>query len=109
MPPLAFGLVVWRRHGAVGLCATGVDEAKFAGTPDVSALNDLGAWFGEQKNYSCAAQVFATSLQMDPKQKDMPHVAFMFGASLYHVGDTKEAIAALREAENLATGSSSFI
>jgi len=74
-------------------------KAKFAGTPDVSALNDLGAWFGEQKNYSCAAQVFATSLQMDPRQKDMPHVAFMFGASLYHVGDTQEAIRALREAE----------
>ena len=74
-------------------------SAKFAGTPDVSALNDLGAWFGEQKNYSCAAQVFATSLQMEPKQKDMSHVAFMFGASLYHLGDTREAITALREAE----------
>jgi tetratricopeptide (TPR) repeat protein len=74
-------------------------KAKFAGTPDVSALNDLGVWFGEQKNYSCAAKVFATSLQMDPKQKDMSHVAFMFGASLYHTGDTKEAIPALREAE----------
>ena len=58
-------------------------KAKFTGTPDVSALNDLGAWFGEQKNYTCAAEAFATSLQMDPKQKDMPHVAFMFGASLY--------------------------
>ncbi len=74
-------------------------KAKFAGTPDVSALNDLGVWFGEQKNYSCAAKLFATSLQMDPNQKDMSHVAFMFGASLYHVGDTREAISALREAE----------
>lgn len=74
-------------------------KSRFAGTPDVSALNDLGVWFGEQENYSCAAKVFATSLQMDPSQKDMSHVAFMFGASLYHVGDTKEAIAALREAE----------
>ncbi len=74
-------------------------KAKFAGTPDVSALNDLGAWFGEQKNYTCAAQVFATSLQMDPRQKDMPHVAFMFGATLYYAGDIKEAIAALKEAE----------
>ena len=74
-------------------------RAKFAGTPDVSALNDLGVWFGEQKNYSCAAKVFATSLQMDPKQNDMPHIAFMFGASLYHMGDTQEAIPVLREAE----------
>ena len=74
-------------------------KAKFAGTPDVSTLNDLGVWFGEQKNYSCASKVFATSLQMDPKQNDMPHIAFMFGASLYHMGDTREAIPVLREAE----------
>jgi tetratricopeptide (TPR) repeat protein len=74
-------------------------RARFAGKPDISALNDLGVWFGEQKNYSCAADAFATSLQMDPKQKDMPHVAFMFGASLYLAGDVKEAIAALQEAE----------
>jgi tetratricopeptide (TPR) repeat protein len=74
-------------------------KAKFTGTPNPDALNDLGVWFAEQKNYNCAADAFATSLQLDPKQKDMPHIAFMFGGSLYLAGDTKEAIAALREAE----------
>jgi tetratricopeptide (TPR) repeat protein len=74
-------------------------KAKFAGTPETAALNELGVWFGEQKNYTCAANAFATSLQMDSKQKDMPHVAFMFGASLYLAGDIKEAIAAMQEAE----------
>lgn len=74
-------------------------KARFTGTPDPDALNDLGIWFGEQKNYSCAADAFATSLQLDPKQKDMPRVAFMFGGSLYFAGEDKEAIAALREAE----------
>ena len=74
-------------------------KAKFRGTPNPDALNDLGVWFGEQKNYNCAADAFATSLQLDPKQKDMPHIAFMFGGSLYLAGDAKEAIAALSEAE----------
>lgn len=74
-------------------------KAHFTGKPDPAALNDLGVWFGEQKNYECSAQAFATSLQMDPQQKDMPHIAFMFGASLYLSGDAGEAIAALREAE----------
>ena len=74
-------------------------KAKFAGKPDTAALNDLGVWFGDEKDYNCAANAFATSLQMDPKQKDMPHVAFMFGASLYLVGDIKEAITAMQEAE----------
>ena len=71
-------------------------KARFSGKPDPAALNDLGVWFGEHNNYTCAAEAFATSLQMDPKQKDMPHVAFMFGASLYYAGDIKEAIAALQ-------------
>ena len=74
-------------------------KAKFAGTPAAGPLNELGVWFGEQKNYSCAANAFATSLQIDAKQKDMPHVAFMLGASLYLAGDIKEAIAAMQEAE----------
>jgi Tfp pilus assembly protein PilF len=74
-------------------------KARFTGKPDAGVLNDLGVWFGEQKNYSCSADAFATSLQMDPHQKDMPHIAFMFGASLYLAGDTKEAIPALQEAE----------
>jgi tetratricopeptide (TPR) repeat protein len=74
-------------------------KARFSGKPDPAALNDLGAWFGEHDNYNCAAEAFATSLQMDPKQKDMPHIAFMLGASLYYAGDAKEAIPALQAAE----------
>ncbi len=72
---------------------------RFSGKHDTAALNDLGIWFGEQKNYTCAADAFATSLEMDPHQKDMPHIAFMFGASLYMAGDVKEAIPAFEEAE----------
>lgn len=74
-------------------------KERFSGKPDTAALNDLGIWLGEQKNYTCAADAFATSLEMDPHQKDMPHVAFMLGASLYMAGDVKEAIPALQEAE----------
>jgi len=74
-------------------------KARFTGKPDPAALNDLGVWFGEHENYSCAAEAFATSLQMDPKQKDMPHIAFMFGASLFYAGNGKDAIPALQAAE----------
>jgi len=104
--PIKFGLLIALSVAACGsalaqtLCAPPESmKAKFTGTPNPDALNDLGIWFGEQKNYNCAADAFATSLQLDPKQKDMPHIAFMFGGSLYLAGDTKEAIAALREAE----------
>jgi tetratricopeptide (TPR) repeat protein len=67
--------------------------------PTVAALNDLGVWFGDHTQFECAADVFAASLQMDPTQKDAPHVAFMFGVSLDLSGDIKEAIPALQQAE----------
>jgi Flp pilus assembly protein TadD len=74
-------------------------KARLSGKPDSEALNDLGVYFAEQKNFSCSADAFATSLQMDGHQKDMPHVAFMFGASLYLAGNMKESIDALHGAE----------
>jgi tetratricopeptide (TPR) repeat protein len=76
-------------------------KPRLQGKPTVEALNDLGVWFGEHKQFDCAANVFATSLQTDPNQKDAPHVAFEFGVSLELSGDTKEAIPAMQEAEQL--------
>jgi Flp pilus assembly protein TadD len=74
-------------------------KAQLQGKPTAAALNDLGVWFGDHKQFDCAANAFATSLQLEPGQKDAPHVAFMFGASLDLSGDVKEAIPALQEAE----------
>jgi Flp pilus assembly protein TadD len=76
-------------------------KTQLQGTPNAAALNDLGVWFAGEKKYDCAANAFATSLQTDSDQKDVAHVAFMFGASLFLSGDAKEAIGALQEAEQL--------
>jgi len=76
-------------------------KAQFQDKPNAAAYRSLGLWFAEQKQYDCAANAFATSLQMEPNQKDAPHLAFMFGSSLYLSGDVKESIPALQEAEQL--------
>jgi len=76
-------------------------KAQLHDKPSAAALTDLGVWFAGQQKYACAANAFATSLQMEPNQKDIAHVAFMFGVSLYFSGDTEEAIAALQQAEQL--------
>jgi tetratricopeptide (TPR) repeat protein len=76
-------------------------KARFQNKPDAAAYTDLGVWFADQKNYACATDAFATSLQMEPNQKDLPHVAFMLGVSLYFQGEAKDAIAALQQAEQL--------
>jgi tetratricopeptide (TPR) repeat protein len=76
-------------------------KARFQDKPDAAAYTDLGVWFADRKNYACATDAFATSLQMDPHQKDLAHVAFMLGVSLYFQSDAKDAIAALQQAEQL--------
>jgi Flp pilus assembly protein TadD len=76
-------------------------KAQLQDKPNAAAFTDLGVWFADRQQYGCAANAFATSLQMEPDQKDVAHVVFMFGASLYLSGNTKEAIGALQEAEQL--------
>jgi Flp pilus assembly protein TadD len=102
------GLMVWpclysAASPATAQTCTPPDTMKshLLGEPDAAAFTDLGVWFAEQKNYACAANAFASSLQKDPNQKDVGHIAFMFGVSLYYSNDAKEAIPALQEAEKL--------
>jgi Flp pilus assembly protein TadD len=67
--------------------------------PTADDYTDLGFWFASHKQYACAADAYATSLQTDPAQKNASRVIFMFGSSLYLSGDLQEAIPALQEAE----------
>jgi Flp pilus assembly protein TadD len=76
-------------------------KARLENKPDADAYKDLGVWFADQKQYTCAADAFATSMQLAPDQKDAPHVIFMLGASLYLSGDATEAVTALQQAEQL--------
>ena len=76
-------------------------KAQLQGSPKAAAYTELGVWFAGQKQFACAADAFASSLQTDPAQPDLAHVAFMFGVSLYYSGNTGDAIAALLEAEKL--------
>jgi Flp pilus assembly protein TadD len=78
-------------------------KAKLQDKPNAAVFTDLGVWFAEKEQYACAANAFATSLQMEPEQPDAAHVVFMFGVSLYFSGDSKEAIAALQQAEQLGS------
>jgi Flp pilus assembly protein TadD len=80
-------------------------KAQLKDNPNAAAYTDLGVWYADQKQYSCAADAFATSLQLDPNQKGAGHVAFMFGVSLYFSGNTKDGITALQEAEQVGYNS----
>ncbi len=76
-------------------------KPKLAGTPSVESINDLGVWFAQHQQFDCAVQAFATSLQTDSEQRDLPHVIFEFGAALLYSGDTGASVTAFRQAETL--------
>ena len=92
-------------HGQAPCAPPDSMKTQLEGNPKASAYTDLGVWYADQKQYSCAADAFATSLQMDPNQKGAGHVAFMFGVSLYFSGNTKDGITALKEAEQVGYNS----
>lgn len=74
-------------------------QASLRNSPAAAVYTDLGIWYAGQKQFACAADAFATSLQMEPDQKEAGNVAFMFGSSLYFSGDAKGAISGFAEAE----------
>lgn len=76
-------------------------QAKLRGSPAAGDYTELGIWFAQHQQFDCAADAFGSSLQADPRQRDYPHVVFMFGSSLYLAGDLKEAIPSLQQAEQL--------
>ena len=76
-------------------------KAALTGKPSAGALNDLGLWYADNRQYACAADAFGASLQAEPKQKDVAHITFMFGVSMDLSGDSKGAIGALKQAEQL--------
>ena len=83
-------------------CAPPPDlKPKLTATPSVETLNDLGVWFAQHDEFTCAAQAFASSLQTDLQQPDLPRIVFEFGAALFFSGDTAGSITALQQAETL--------
>ena len=73
-------------------------KAQLASKPSADAYADLGKWFGERKQYRCAAQAFASAFKLQP---DSASFATMWGLSLYSAGETEAAIDPLRRAASL--------
>lgn len=100
--PAACLLIGTRFIAAQSPCVPPDDmKPQLQGKPTAEALNNLGVWFADQKQYACAADVFASSMQLEPNQKDVAHIAFEFGVALDLSGDLKEAIPVFQEAEQL--------
>jgi Flp pilus assembly protein TadD len=79
-------------------------QAKFRAAqakPTAALYNELGIWYASHQQYDCATDALGQSLQLEPSQPDLAHVAFMFGASLFLGGQTNDAVTALQEVEKM--------
>jgi Flp pilus assembly protein TadD len=59
---------------------------------------ELGNWFGDRKQFQCAAEAFASAFELKP---DSASLAYLWGLSLYSGGDIQGAAEPLRVAEKL--------
>lgn len=73
-------------------------RSSLQGHPTAETFADLGIWFGEQKQYACAADAFAASLRIQPNSAN---VTFMFGVSLFLSGHAEDAVTALQVSEEI--------
>ncbi|MGA3047069.1 MAG: tetratricopeptide repeat protein [Terracidiphilus sp.] len=70
-------------------------EARLEGKPTADAYADIGKWFGDRKQFQCAAQAFAEAVKLQP---DSATLNYMWGLSLYSAGDLLTSVSPLRQA-----------
>ena len=73
-------------------------RADLQGKPTAEKYANLGAWFGDQKQFGCAAEAFASAVKLQP---DSESYQYMWGLSLYSAGHPAEAEEPLRAAARL--------
>jgi len=73
-------------------------KADLEGKPSAETYADLGAWFGNQKQFGCAADAYASAAKMQP---DSESYQYMWGLSLYSASRAAEAEEPLRTAARL--------
>jgi tetratricopeptide (TPR) repeat protein len=75
--------------------------ADLKGRPTAETYAKLGTWFGDQKQFECAAEAFASAVKLQP---DSASLNYMLGLSLYSAGKVQEAFDPLEQAARLNPG-----
>jgi tetratricopeptide (TPR) repeat protein len=73
-------------------------KARLESKPNADAYADLGKWFGDRKQFECAAQAFGAAANLQPGSASLN---YMWGLSLHSAGDLRAALAPLRQAASL--------
>ncbi|MGA7858016.1 MAG: tetratricopeptide repeat protein [Terracidiphilus sp.] len=73
-------------------------KARLATKPSEQVYVEIGNWFGDHKQFDCAAAAFASAVKLDPSSESLQ---YMWGLSLYSAGHDAEASIPLRRAAHL--------
>jgi tetratricopeptide (TPR) repeat protein len=73
-------------------------EDKVHAHADVSSYSELGFWFGDHGQYSCAVETYKAALKLDPRSPDL---LYLLGLSLYSSHHAQEAVAPLQQSVHL--------
>jgi tetratricopeptide (TPR) repeat protein len=73
-------------HACTGPAAL---EAKLRAHPDADTYTELGNWFGDHKQYSCALDAFQKALKLEPGSAKL---YYLVGLTLYASGHPEDAI-----------------
>jgi tetratricopeptide (TPR) repeat protein len=73
-------------------------KADLQDKPSAETYADLGAWFGNQKQFGCAADAYSSAAKLQPNSASYQ---YLWGLSLYSAGQTTEAEEPLQAAARL--------
>src|SRR6266498_534113 len=68
--------------------------AKLRAQPNSAAYSEVGTWFGNHKQFGCAAEAYRSALKA---QAASPRILYLLGLSLFSAGRPEEAIAPLQQ------------
>jgi tetratricopeptide (TPR) repeat protein len=85
-------------NAAATCIAPGSMHARLQNHPTQETLAILGSWYGDRKQFECAAHAFAAAQKLQP---DSAFLAYMWGLSLYSAGKGEEALPPLEISERL--------
>ncbi|SPE25532.1 exported hypothetical protein [Acidobacteriia bacterium SbA2] len=103
-PLRRFGLVLVLAMAAERLSAGDCDpsqalQAKLRANPNADTYTEIGTWFGDRHEFSCAADAYRKALSLAPDSARLP---YLLGLSLYSSGNLLGAVPALQQSVDSA-------
>jgi len=97
---LLFSILALAPNPAAAECAGPPSlEAKLGSHPDPQTYDALGSWFGDHRQFDCAAQAYQSGLRLAP---DSARLSYLTGLSFYSAGKPELAVTPLQDSVRLA-------